>query len=163
MIIIASHYLFTKMGRFFLKHTFNLSFCLNFSARYWLIGCGHFPTICTSVPLQVKEMWCSILSHVANVHEGHGDKFPMCKYGAWIKKGNIRNLYSSAVKQKLWKTPNFLLSLHRHKQSSNTCMLLAQRHRPVAHGPQWLTWVNSYKSLIQHFSLSVAMATNQNE
>ena len=29
------------------------------------------------------------------------------------------------------------------------------------HGPQWLTWVNSYKSLIQHFSLS--MATNQIE
>ena len=27
----------------------------------------------------------------------------------------------------------------------------------------WLTWVNSYKSLIQHFSLSVAMATSQNE
>ena len=26
-----------------------------------------------------------------------------------------------------------------------------------------LTWVNSYKSLIQHFSLSVAMTTNQNE
>ena len=26
-----------------------------------------------------------------------------------------------------------------------------------------LTWVNSYKSLIQHFRLSVAMATNQNE
>ena len=26
-----------------------------------------------------------------------------------------------------------------------------------------LTWVNSYKSLIQHFRLSVVMATNQNE
>ena len=30
-------------------------------------------------------------------------------------------------------------------------------------GPQWLTWVNSYKSLVQHFRLSVAMATNQHE
>ena len=28
---------------------------------------------------------------------------------------------------------------------------------------QWLTWVNSYKSLFRHFSLSVAMARNQNE
>ena len=26
-----------------------------------------------------------------------------------------------------------------------------------------LTWVNSFKSIIQHFRLSVAMATNQNE
>ena len=34
---------------------------------------------------------------------------------------------------------------------------------PEAHGPQWLTWVNSYKSLVQHFRLSVAMATNQTE
>ena len=34
--------------------------------------------------------------------------------------------------------------------------------RPEAHGPQWLTWVNGYKNLIQHFSFSVAMATNQN-
>ena len=34
---------------------------------------------------------------------------------------------------------------------------------PEAHGPQWLTWVNSYKSLIQHFNLSVTMARNQNE
>ena len=35
--------------------------------------------------------------------------------------------------------------------------------KPEAHGLQRLTWANSYKSLIQHFSLSVAMATNQNE
>ena len=26
-----------------------------------------------------------------------------------------------------------------------------------------LIWVNSYKSLIKHFRLSIAMATNQNE
>ena len=32
-----------------------------------------------------------------------------------------------------------------------------------AHVPQFLTWVNSYKSLIQHSSFSPAMATNQNE
>ena len=30
--------------------------------------------------------------------------------------------------------------------------------KPDAHGPQWLTWVSSYKSLIQHFSFSDAMA-----
>ena len=34
--------------------------------------------------------------------------------------------------------------------------------KPEAHGPQCLP-INSYKSLIQHFSLSVAMATNKNE
>ena len=31
------------------------------------------------------------------------------------------------------------------------------------HMPQWLTRVNIYKSFIQHFSLSVAMETIQNE
>ena len=35
--------------------------------------------------------------------------------------------------------------------------------KPEAHGPQWLTRVNSYKSSIQHLRLSVAMATDQNE
>ena len=37
------------------------------------------------------------------------------------------------------------------------------KKKPEAHGPQWLTWVNNFKSLIQHFSLSVAMETNKNE
>ena len=40
-----------------------------------------------------------------------------------------------------------------------------QRWLKVTRGP-WvtmLTWVNSYKSLIQHFRLSVAMTTNQKE
>ena len=36
-------------------------------------------------------------------------------------------------------------------------------NKPEAHGPQWLTWANSYKSLVQYFRLSVAMATNQYE
>ena len=35
--------------------------------------------------------------------------------------------------------------------------------KPDAHGPQWLTWVNCCKSLIQQLSTSVAMAINQNE
>ena len=35
-------------------------------------------------------------------------------------------------------------------------------YKKEAHEPEGLTWVNSYKSLIQHFSHSVAMAKNQN-
>ena len=31
------------------------------------------------------------------------------------------------------------------------------------HNAEWLTWVNSYKSLNQHFSLSSAMVKNQNK
>ena len=42
-------------------------------------------------------------------------------------------------------------------------LYIIAKFQPEAHGPQWFTWVNSYKSLIQHFSLSVAMAKNQNE
>ena len=38
-----------------------------------------------------------------------------------------------------------------------------KQQQQEAHGPQWLTWVNSYKNFIQQFSPSVAMATNQNE
>ena len=38
-----------------------------------------------------------------------------------------------------------------------------QNKKTEAHGPQWLAWENSYKSLTQHFRRSVAMATNQNE
>ena len=37
------------------------------------------------------------------------------------------------------------------------------KKKTEAHGPQWLTWVNIYKSLIQLLNISVAMATNQNE
>ena len=29
---------------------------------------------------QLTQMWKSILNHVANIHEGHGDKFPRCFY-----------------------------------------------------------------------------------
>ena len=35
--------------------------------------------------------------------------------------------------------------------------------KPEAPWATMLTWVNSYKSLIQQFRLSVVMATNQNE
>eukprot|EP00105_Crassostrea_gigas_P041763 XP_019925911.1 PREDICTED: uncharacterized protein LOC109619685 [Crassostrea gigas] len=41
----------------------------------------------------VSQKWCSILNHVCNVHEGHGNKFPRCEHGdledrLWIKKGS---------------------------------------------------------------------------
>ena len=41
----------------------------------------------------VKEKWLSILNHVADIHEGHGDLFPSCEHGEltdrlWMKPGN---------------------------------------------------------------------------
>ena len=36
---------------------------------------------------------------------------------------------------------------------------LGHHHKPDAHGPHSLTWVNSYKSFKSAFGLSVAMAT----
>lgn len=43
----------------------------------------------------VQQKWLSILNHVTNVHEGHGDKFPKCEHGDledrdWMKKGNYQ-------------------------------------------------------------------------
>jgi hypothetical protein len=40
------------------------------------------------------QKWKSILNHVANIHHGHGDKYPNCEHGPleerlWIKKGNL--------------------------------------------------------------------------
>lgn len=40
----------------------------------------------------VYEKWTSILNHVCNIHEGHGQQFQICEHGdledrAWIKKG----------------------------------------------------------------------------
>ena len=40
----------------------------------------------------VSEKWLSILNHITNVHEGHGERFPKCIHGElvdrdWIKKG----------------------------------------------------------------------------
>ncbi|XP_021351637.1 uncharacterized protein LOC110449233 [Mizuhopecten yessoensis] len=39
----------------------------------------------------VRQKWTSILNHVANIHEGHGDLFHSCEHGSisrkWIKPG----------------------------------------------------------------------------
>ena len=40
----------------------------------------------------VQQKWLSILNHVANIHSGHGEKFPHCEHGQlddrdWMKKG----------------------------------------------------------------------------
>jgi len=42
----------------------------------------------------VSEKWLSILNHITNVHEGHGERFPKCLHGEledrdWIKKGSL--------------------------------------------------------------------------
>lgn len=42
----------------------------------------------------VQQKWLSILNHVCNIHEGHGDRFPECEHGnledrVWMKKGMI--------------------------------------------------------------------------
>ena len=41
----------------------------------------------------VSQKWLSILNHVANIHQGHGDKFQQCEHEdlddrLWIRKGN---------------------------------------------------------------------------
>ena len=39
------------------------------------------------------DMWKSVLNHVADIHTGHGSRFPDCQHGEidgereWIKKG----------------------------------------------------------------------------
>jgi len=40
----------------------------------------------------IQQKWFSILNHVKNIHEGHGDKFPRCEHEErddreWIKSG----------------------------------------------------------------------------
>lgn len=42
----------------------------------------------------VEEKWLSILNHVCDVHEGHGDRFQACGHPplaerSWITKGKI--------------------------------------------------------------------------
>lgn len=42
----------------------------------------------------VEEKWLSILNHVCDVHEGHGDRFQACEHPplaerSWITKGKI--------------------------------------------------------------------------
>ena len=51
----------------------------------------------------VKQKWLSILNHIANVHEGHGDKFPRCQHGeleerSWMTKG--KTIYIFVVKSR---------------------------------------------------------------
>jgi len=47
----------------------------------------------------VKEKWLSMLNHVTNNHEGHGDRFPKCAHGElqeeleWMVKGMMVSMY----------------------------------------------------------------------
>ena len=52
----------------------------------------------------VEQKWLSILNHVTDVHEGHGEKFPRCEHGEleerdWMKRGRFadcsENLYTN--------------------------------------------------------------------
>ncbi|XP_045201100.2 uncharacterized protein LOC123546133 isoform X3 [Mercenaria mercenaria] len=40
----------------------------------------------------VEQKWLSVLNHITNKHEGHGEKFPSCTHGPierdWIKEGS---------------------------------------------------------------------------
>lgn len=55
----------------------------------------------------VSEKWLSVLNHITNVHEGHGQRFPKCLHGEledrnWIKKGSLAFLeMEKVVKGKL--------------------------------------------------------------
>jgi hypothetical protein len=40
----------------------------------------------------VQQKYASILNHISNIHEGHGEKFPQCAHDVsedreWIKQG----------------------------------------------------------------------------
>ena len=43
----------------------------------------------------VKQKWLSILNHVVDIHEGHGERFPHCAHDElqeerdWMEKGNV--------------------------------------------------------------------------
>lgn len=55
----------------------------------------------------VSEKWLSVLNHITDVHEGHGQRFPKCLHGEledidWIKKGSLAFLeMEKVVKGKL--------------------------------------------------------------
>nr|XP_034319417.1 uncharacterized protein LOC105325318 [Crassostrea gigas]XP_034319418.1 uncharacterized protein LOC105325318 [Crassostrea gigas] len=55
----------------------------------------------------VSEKWLSVLNHITNVHEGHGQRFPKCLHGEledrdWIKEGSLAFLeMEKVVKGKL--------------------------------------------------------------
>eukprot|EP00105_Crassostrea_gigas_P037323 XP_019921471.1 PREDICTED: uncharacterized protein LOC105325318 [Crassostrea gigas] len=55
----------------------------------------------------VSEKWLSVLNHITNVHEGHGQRFPKCLHGEledrdWINKGSLAFLeMEKVVKGKL--------------------------------------------------------------
>ena len=47
----------------------------------------------------LKQMWCSILNHVVDIHEGHGPLYPKCGHEqlddrAWIKRGKESSFYT---------------------------------------------------------------------
>lgn len=47
---------------------------------------------------EVKDKWLSIVNHVADIHTGHGPKYPDCQHGdleprAWIRKGLFLVVY----------------------------------------------------------------------
>nr|XP_006001817.1 PREDICTED: uncharacterized protein LOC102349191 isoform X2 [Latimeria chalumnae] len=46
----------------------------------------------------VGHKWLSIINHVANIHTGHGTRFPACEHGdigeqSWIEKGSRQHKY----------------------------------------------------------------------
>lgn len=50
----------------------------------------------------VQQKWLSILNHVANIHEGHGDKFKRCEHPQledrdWMKKGRLKTLQNQSA------------------------------------------------------------------
>ena len=76
----------------------------------------------------------------------------------WFRQTGQLSVTGKSVCTKYWSTAysffNDLLHMLFHRFCQN------ETRGPWA---TMLTWVNSYKSLIQHFRLLVVMATNQNE
>ena len=49
---------------------------------------------------EMVKKWLSILNHITDIHEGHGDKFPRCEHGEledrdWMIKCNVFDFFFS--------------------------------------------------------------------
>ena len=48
----------------------------------------------------LEQMWRSLLNHVVDIHEGHGNRYPKCQHGeledrAWIKRGIFKRNFET--------------------------------------------------------------------
>nr|XP_014347367.1 PREDICTED: uncharacterized protein LOC102352328 [Latimeria chalumnae] len=70
--------------------------------KWWSHSISNHMYWCTSTSGGVQELvahkWLSIINHVANIHTGHGTRFPACEHGdigeqSWIEEGSRQHKY----------------------------------------------------------------------